>query len=170
MFKIAIFIGRFQPFHNGHLFIANKALEIAEKLVFLCGSANINKSFRNPWNFQERNMMIESIFYNKKNVVILPLNDEYTDELWLFNIKNTLYKYKKNNYDNNRDICTIGHVKDYTSHYLNFFNNFIKMENFHNINSSDIRNELKKKEKRDLIYLKSILPNTIFNMMKDNDL
>ena len=58
-------LGRFQPFHNGHVHLIEKAWEIHQesyaKIPFriAIGSSNRNPSLLNPWNWEERKSMIK---------------------------------------------------------------------------------------------------------------
>ena len=38
-FDYAVFIGRFEPFHNAHRSVIDKALTLADKVIVLIGSA-----------------------------------------------------------------------------------------------------------------------------------
>ncbi len=60
-YKVALFIGRFQPFHKGHLFSLNKCFEIAEKVIVGVGSSQESGTENNPWDYQTRKMMVESL-------------------------------------------------------------------------------------------------------------
>ncbi|MEK7177332.1 MAG: adenylyltransferase/cytidyltransferase family protein [Patescibacteria group bacterium] len=51
--KIALIVGRFQPFHKGHLFLIKKALEKADKIIVGIGSSNIT-DVNNPIDFETR--------------------------------------------------------------------------------------------------------------------
>lgn len=61
-FDIAIFIGRFQPFHNGHLAVVKKALAQAQYILILCGSSNTPRNLKNPFTFTERENIILNAF------------------------------------------------------------------------------------------------------------
>jgi len=58
--KIALFIGRFQPFHNGHLDITKRILKKNKKIIIVVGSTE--KSFKNhdPLTAKERGQIIKS--------------------------------------------------------------------------------------------------------------
>ena len=43
-FDYLVFIGRFEPFHNGHAAVARHALGRARKVIFLIGSADTPRS------------------------------------------------------------------------------------------------------------------------------
>lgn len=81
--------GRFQPFHNGHLYLIKKALESVEKLTIGIGSANVCDS-KNPFTYKQRKEMIKNVIQqeklSKKIKTIVPLDDFYDDNLWFDNI------------------------------------------------------------------------------------
>jgi nicotinamide-nucleotide adenylyltransferase len=54
----AIFFGRFQPFHLGHLHVAEEILNEYEELVFLIGMSSESHTERNPFTAGERIEMI----------------------------------------------------------------------------------------------------------------
>jgi len=89
-YKVALIVGRFQPFHKGHLFLVKKALQKADKIVFGIGSANIHDEY-NPLNFNQRKKMLEIVIQKEKLearvLKIVPLDDVYNDEKWLKNVR-----------------------------------------------------------------------------------
>lgn len=56
----ALFIGRFQPFHNGHANVLKWLSDNADKVIVGIGSANASLTFRNPFTVGERIEMIEA--------------------------------------------------------------------------------------------------------------
>lgn len=78
-YKVALFIGRFQPFHNGHLYSLNRCLEIADKVIVAVGSSQEKGTESNPWDFERRSKMILSV-NPKVEVVAIP--DLFNDEKW----------------------------------------------------------------------------------------
>lgn len=139
-----IYIGRFQPFHKGHEYTVKKALSMADKVIILCGSANSEKSLKNPWNCAEREQMIRDSFSKDDNlrIIIKPLNDyPNQDDLWIKNVNSTINNVVK---DQKSKIGLIGYFKDSSSYYLNLFPdwNLIHMENYHNISATPIREAL----------------------------
>jgi bifunctional NMN adenylyltransferase/nudix hydrolase len=56
----AILIGSFEPLHVGHLTALDSALEAAERVLLLIGSARAARSIRHPWAAGEREEMIRS--------------------------------------------------------------------------------------------------------------
>ena len=132
-YDLAVYIGRFQPIHNGHTYVIQEARKLAEKTLVLVGSANASISPKNPFTYAERAHMIEMV---NRDVVIEPLND-YTYELnqWLTDVQDIVNLYS------NKKICIIGHAKDATSYYLKFFPqwDFIDVDHHEVIDATHIR-------------------------------
>lgn len=59
-FDYLVFIGRFEPFHNGHAAVARHALAKASKVIFLVGSADTPRTTKNPFTVAERAVMIQA--------------------------------------------------------------------------------------------------------------
>jgi nicotinamide-nucleotide adenylyltransferase len=84
--KTCLFLGRFQPFHIGHLEVIKKLLK-DYKLVVGIGSANISRSEMNPFTALERKEMILRVFKKEgidAEVVTIddiPIDDHYGDYL-----------------------------------------------------------------------------------------
>jgi nicotinamide-nucleotide adenylyltransferase len=60
-----LFIGRFQPFHLGHLATVKFALKNVEELVIIIGSAQKSHELRNPFTAGERIQMIKDSLNTK---------------------------------------------------------------------------------------------------------
>lgn len=114
-YKIAFFIGRFEPFHNGHLYGGTKALELADEVVFLVGSANLSRSPKNPFTAEERKQMILDSFPGKP--VSVEFLDDRPEEDWIADVQAIAGNYEKDN----SKICIVGHEKDASSYYLKIF-------------------------------------------------
>ena len=85
--KIGLFIGRFQPFHKGHLYSLKKALEVSEKIIIGIGSANENGTEDNPLNVGEREEMVRKVLmeegWEDRIVKIVRIDDDPSDEVWM---------------------------------------------------------------------------------------
>lgn len=57
----ALYIGRFQPFHYGHLHSVKWILEREEELIIGIGSAQFSHTWRNPFTAGERILMITRV-------------------------------------------------------------------------------------------------------------
>ena len=58
---IGLFIGRFQPFHNGHLHVIKQMLEECDEIVIGIGSANSEITEQNPFSAAKRKKMVEKV-------------------------------------------------------------------------------------------------------------
>ena len=85
--KTGLFIGRFQPFHNGHLATVKFALAKVDLLVIVVGSAQKSHEPRNPFTAGERIMMIKEALDADKEIdpariLIIPVPDVDVHSLW----------------------------------------------------------------------------------------
>jgi bifunctional NMN adenylyltransferase/nudix hydrolase len=119
-FDTLVYIGRFQPFHNGHLKTIQKAQELASRVVVIVGSANEPRTYKNPFTFEERASMIQKQIPWLDPVSIEPLdNSAYNDAAWASNVQSIVSKYEVMDEDSKTGI--IGHKKDGSSYYLDMF-------------------------------------------------
>jgi nicotinamide-nucleotide adenylyltransferase len=88
--KIALFVGRFQPFHMGHLKVIKWILKKYDKIVIIIGSSQDAITEKNPFTFEERKKMIQKTLKNekmkRKKYKIIGTLDVYNDKLWVENI------------------------------------------------------------------------------------
>ncbi len=139
-----IFIGRFQPFHLGHESVIRKALELSDKVIVLVGSAYQPRTVRNPWDFNEREMFMRSVFSEEENrrILAFPLLDyTYNNQLWIKSVQQLVAGVVHNKIASKPKIGLIGHQKDNTSDYLTQFPQWEREEvaNYKNISSTEIR-------------------------------
>ena len=64
--KRGVFIGRFQPFHNGHLEAIKKLLIEVDELIIMIGSSQYSHSFDNPFT-GTYNCQFRVEFYGMEN-------------------------------------------------------------------------------------------------------
>lgn len=85
-YKTGLLIGRFQPFHLGHLWLIRHALQSVDRLIIGVGSANIKNHDNNFLTYEQRKEMLEMVFEKEdlkdKLIKIVPLNDYFNDEVW----------------------------------------------------------------------------------------
>lgn len=167
-YDLSIFIGRFQPFHIGHLKNVEYGLKISKKILILIGSAFRSPSIENPFSYKLRKKMILNDLVatgiNPTRIMIYPLRDYlYNTNDWIEEVKNIAYKY------HHSKIILIGHKKDKTSGYLNWFPHwsYIELKNFNNFNASDFRKKYFMKKIIDSSYLVHNAKNgTFYNLNK----
>jgi len=88
-------IGRFQPFHLGHLEAVNFALSKVEQLYIGIGSSNKSHQPRNPFTVEERRHMILSSLDGKtlKRVSIYDIPDLDDHSKWTQSIDEIIPNY-----------------------------------------------------------------------------
>ncbi|MCH8617873.1 bifunctional nicotinamide-nucleotide adenylyltransferase/Nudix hydroxylase [Undibacterium sp. TS12] len=116
---VAVLIGRFQPFHNGHATLLQLALETAEEVVIVLGSSFHARSTKNPFTWQERADMIRATLSQSERdrISFVAVRDYYDDARWARAVRakvEHLCPYAKR-------VALIGHFKDASSYYLNRF-------------------------------------------------
>jgi bifunctional NMN adenylyltransferase/nudix hydrolase len=142
---LAVFIGRFQPFHPGHLHVLRSALDTASSLAILVGSANEPRSYFNPFWFEERKRMIETSLAPelRSRVLILPLHDHmYNNAAWVMETQDVVNEAKDHfGLNGKAKVALVGHSKDHTSYYLKMFPQWGAMEvgNFRSLSATPIR-------------------------------
>jgi nicotinamide-nucleotide adenylyltransferase len=86
-FKVGIYIGRFQPPHNGHIHAIKYALEKVEELIIAIGSAQYSHDPENPFTAGERMAMLRSALdeagIDRRRYCILPVPDTAFHSLWV---------------------------------------------------------------------------------------
>jgi bifunctional NMN adenylyltransferase/nudix hydrolase len=126
-FDVAVLIGRFMPFHNGHLGMVNRALQVADKVIIICGSVDKARDFENPFTFAERKQMVLNAIpeAQRYRIAVRGVHDTiYNNTKWVTNVQenvNEVIRLEGNEGKDNR-ICIIGGVKD--EFYMSFFPNW----------------------------------------------
>lgn len=82
--ELGIIIGRFQPFHNGHKALIDKALKECKKVLVLVGSSNKLPNHKNPLTTEERMKMVEGTYGN--SIVLRGLADNPSLTEWVGNV------------------------------------------------------------------------------------
>lgn len=141
MSKFGLFLGRFQPLHDGHMFAISTAAAQVEKLLILIGSANQCRSIKNPWSYKERKEKLLSQLSAKgiTNVEIAPVNDyPYSDSQWITDVRATVEHFAQG-----ETPVLFGHFKA-GNEYLFLFPDwkFVPIESAVDINATGIREEM----------------------------
>lgn len=84
--KRALWIGRFQPFHLGHLHVLKDILADFSNITIVIGSAQEDYTIKNPMTSKERYDMVEGVFRSlgvkKSSYKIVLAEDIPTNSLW----------------------------------------------------------------------------------------
>lgn len=120
---LAVFIGRFQPFHNGHLGLLQRALEQAPICVVVLGSAHQARTPKNPFTWQERAEMIRLAVpqADQARLRFVPVRDHYNEARWVQAVRQGVAQIAQDTSLPAPRVALIGHFKDATSEYLRRF-------------------------------------------------
>jgi nicotinamide-nucleotide adenylyltransferase len=85
----AFYIGRFQPFHNGHLSVIQTVCKETDELIIGIGSAQISHTPTDPFTAGERILMITRTLAAcniRKMWYVIPIEDIQRHALWVSHI------------------------------------------------------------------------------------
>ncbi len=85
----AFMVGRFQPFHNGHLAAIKKILSENSSVIIGIGSAQYSHTLKDPFTAGERHLMISSALENEGifKFYLVPIEDVNSNPLWVSHVK-----------------------------------------------------------------------------------
>jgi nicotinamide-nucleotide adenylyltransferase len=87
MVKRGLFVGRFQPFHMGHLNVVKEILKEVDELIIAVGSAQYSHRTGNPFTTGERLVMIRKALEEAKidlgRIWIVPVPDVHIHMVWV---------------------------------------------------------------------------------------
>lgn len=117
-FELTIYIGRFQPFHNGHAALLAEALALGRQVIVVLGSAFGARNPKNPFTWQEREAMIRATLTPEESqrVTFLPIRDYYDDKRWVAAVQAGVAQLS-----DSKSTALVGHFKDDSSYYLDRF-------------------------------------------------
>ncbi|MCW4007986.1 MAG: nicotinamide-nucleotide adenylyltransferase [Candidatus Bathyarchaeota archaeon] len=82
-----LYVGRFQPFHLGHLEATKEVLKEVDELVIVIGSAQYSHNLSNPFTAGERLVMIRRALQEASvdlaRIWIVPVPDVHLHMLWV---------------------------------------------------------------------------------------
>ncbi|MDV0441735.1 nicotinamide-nucleotide adenylyltransferase [Methanorbis furvi] len=86
--KRGLYVGRFQPYHNGHNAVIDSIAHDVDELIIGIGSAEISHDLRHPFTAGERVLMISRALKNIDiPIYIIPLEDVKRNALWVSHVK-----------------------------------------------------------------------------------
>jgi nicotinamide-nucleotide adenylyltransferase len=91
MVRRGLYVGRFQPFHLGHLNAIRDVLKEIDELVIVIGSAQYSHNSNNPFTAGERLVMVckalEECGIDPKRVWIVPVPDVHLHMMWVSSVE-----------------------------------------------------------------------------------
>jgi bifunctional NMN adenylyltransferase/nudix hydrolase len=143
-FDVAVLIGRFQPFHNGHAALLAKALAAAQRVIVVLGSARQARNAKNPFCWQERAAMIASTLDEAASARLsfVPMRDYYDDRRWAEAVERAVETaVQAQCRKSDQRIALVGFEKDASSRYLTRFPRwtFLAAPQYGEIDATSIR-------------------------------
>ena len=96
--RVGLFVGRFQPFHLGHLEAVKYALKQVDYLYIVVGSAQRSHERDNPFTAAERITMIKSALdgnkINPSKWMAIPIADADSHSLWVSTVESMVPKFE----------------------------------------------------------------------------
>ena len=123
--KFGLFIGRFQPFHLGHLSDIKKILAKTDFLVICIGSAQEKRTEKNPLSAAERRKIIKHALNSEKissnRYAFINISDVGDHNLWVKNLIKLLdklqIKYKNKKVKLNKNNTHIFAGNEHSGHF-----------------------------------------------------
>lgn len=164
-YDVLTFIGRFQPFHNGHKAVVDAALKRAKKVAIVIGSDQQPRSARNPFTTKERIEMISSVYpeeVTQNRIQFCPQVDHtYNMDRWIGGIQSSAMAVSQTPFNPDPvNMGLIGHSKDASSFYLKSFPTWdsVEVDNVDGVSATDIRNAF---FANDLLSVEHLMPQKV---------
>ncbi|MEY4764153.1 MAG: hypothetical protein RI907_826 [Pseudomonadota bacterium] len=140
-FDLAVLIGRFQPFHLGHLALLRQALAQAPQVAVVMGSAFQARTPKNPFTWRERAETIRLSLSpaDQARVHFVPVRDHYDEARWVAAVQAGVRTACPTG--RAARVALIGHEKDASSAYLTQFPGWtlVSAPRQHHIDGTHIR-------------------------------
>lgn len=178
-YDYAVYIGRFQPPHKGHIESMCRALEIADNLIVVIGSANASRDLRNPFSDYDRQTMITEALEEYGAAIDLVdfefVEDRYyQNKQWITDVQKTVQnRMGRNGWKDKYNVTLIGYEKDDTSWYLNAFPqwDFTEIKAYTHVeglkdtlNSTQIRDLFYREQ---LPYIENVITSSTFKYLRN---
>ncbi|EJL31222.1 cytidyltransferase-related enzyme [Caulobacter sp. AP07] len=165
------YVGRFEPFHLGHLSVIRRALDEAPRVIVLIGSAEAPRSARNPWTFEERAVMIRAALGpDAGRLIIRPLVDHlYNETAWIADVQDSVAAaIAQDGGAASASVALIGHEKDASSYYLRAFPQWalIDVDQTAMLSATDLRRHLFADDPGALRLLEANVPGPVLGMIQ----
>ncbi|HKZ87773.1 MAG TPA: nicotinamide-nucleotide adenylyltransferase [Candidatus Bathyarchaeia archaeon] len=93
-----VYVGRFQPFHLGHLDAIKRVLDEVEEIVVVIGSAQYSHNVNNPFTAGERLVMVRNALEEAEvdfaRVWVVPVPDVHLHMMWVAAVEGYTPKFQ----------------------------------------------------------------------------
>jgi len=98
MISRGLYVGRFQPFHLGHLHAIKHVLSEVDEIVIVIGSAQYSHRLDNPFTAGERVTMVREALDETKifpsKYWIIPIRDVHVHMMWVAEVRGYTPKFE----------------------------------------------------------------------------
>jgi nicotinamide-nucleotide adenylyltransferase len=159
--QIALFIGRFQPLHHGHIYILHNILKSYKKIKIGIGSSQASNTFNDPFTDLERTKFINAAFRKRhispKRYVIYNIPDIFDANKWVNHVVSIVGEFDAI-FSNSDWIRELFHNKGYkVERKITIFKK--------KFNGSNIRRLISKNDKS----WQNLVPNEVINLINEID-
>lgn len=120
--KRAFYIGRFQPFHLGHLKVISEIAKEVDELIIGIGSAQLSHTPENPFTAGERIMMISrGLAGLDLHYYVIPISDIYRNAIWVAHVRSMTPPFSTV-FSNNPLVSRLFHEASYEVKYSPMYN------------------------------------------------
>jgi len=172
-----LMVGRFQPFHNGHLHLARQILKDCDELIIAIGSAQFNYIYKDPFTAGERVLMIHTALASEPSHIdlrkcyIIPIVNDENNARWFGHIKSMVPPFHVL-YTGNEFVAGLAarevEIKKPS---------FLKKEEYNGTNirkqmaaaSSQQQNSDQQKQQKQLQDWKDLVPNAVCTIIEEID-
>ncbi|MGO4578601.1 bifunctional nicotinamide-nucleotide adenylyltransferase/Nudix hydroxylase [Cupriavidus sp. 2TAF22] len=157
-FDCLVYIGRFEPFHDGHFAMLRQALSQARVVIVVLGSAGGARTVKNPFTGDERRRMIEAAVAawdaaRVPDLRFVAVRDYYEGPRWAAAVRAAVgavlgeflgeFPGAEPGLRAEARVGLFGHFKDASSGYLNDFPGWplVPQPSFGQLNAADVRGQ-----------------------------
>lgn len=116
-----LYIGRFQPFHNGHYRAIKDILKMEDEVIVCVAASQLSYTISNPFSSGERiEMILRSIKELRDKVIILTSPNTESNSFWVENIIDTFPPFEKV-YTNNTLVRLLWEKRGYKVSEVKFY-------------------------------------------------
>jgi nicotinamide-nucleotide adenylyltransferase len=96
-FGLGVLVGRFQTLHSGHEMMIDTALKLCDEVGVFVGSSQESGTYKNPFSYEQREMLLRKIYGEKISVYPLPDIGVGNNSLWGdYVLENIVERFGKN--------------------------------------------------------------------------
>lgn len=152
-----LYVGRFQPFHNGHKKVVEKIANNHKELIIVVGGTQLSYSKRHPFKMGERIEMIKnSISVEFESVYIIPVSNIDNNALWVQHVENHTPEFS-NVYTNNELVELLFEEEDYDVKNIDWVDR-------DNLSGTEFRRRIINGEN-----WRSLVPDPVISILEDKD-